>query len=101
MFKNPGQKLKLLAKIVFYVLLFLPLVIGIVLIVSGLLDGVGGYGVTFPAVLFGILLLGIGLLNAWLSSILLYAFGELIEYTRAIKKDVEKIRKLEEDLQSK
>jgi len=98
MFNNPGKKLKFLAKIVFYVLLFLPLVIGIVLIFSGLLDGIGGYAITFSTVLVGVLLVLFGILNAWLSSILLYSFGQLVEDTQKTRKAVEKILELEEEL---
>ena len=98
MFNNPGEKLKTLAKIVFYVLLFLPLVTGIVMVIMGLIDGFGGEGFGISAVLIGILLLALGFANAWLGSIFLYAFGELVENSAATRKAVEQILKLEKEL---
>ena len=76
MFKNAGAKLMSLAKVIFgiYVAIFL-----IVAIAAGVTTGgVGGFFVFLISLLVGIVI-------AWLSTILLYAFGELCENTKAIR----------------
>ena len=78
MFKNPGGKLKALAKVFFWLQILLFTVGGIYIMSLG----------DFEEALFfllGILAIGVGVLIAWLSTIMLYAFGELVESNTQIK----------------
>lgn len=73
MFNNPGGKLKSLAKVFFWLNLILFILGGIFLIVMAIENDVP------MLILAGVLAIGVGILIAWLSTILLYAFGELVE----------------------
>ena len=88
MFQDPGQKLKNLAKFIFYVIIILH-VIG-ALILCGVLKA-EGYGIT--GLFFFLLLveLLIGALVGWLVSIGIYAFGELVEDAHATRQSVERL----------
>ena len=86
MFNNPGGKLKGLAKVVFWLELILFILSGLVVIISGI-NGSGslsynGYRASMSpavAVVAGILIIVFGIFIAWISTISLYAFGELVE----------------------
>lgn len=74
LFKNAGAKLKALAKISFVISLIIGEIIGIVVIASG--DDI---------IIIGVTLVIISPLLAWMSSIILYAFGELCENVNDIR----------------
>lgn len=71
LFKNAGPKLKVLAKVIFVISLIIGEIIGIVAIAAGADSWNGGILITI-----GVILVIISPLLAWLSSIILYAFGE-------------------------
>ena len=78
MFNNPGKKLKSLAKLIFW----LAIVLNVLLflgIYGGMVSEAGTDGDALALIVSIVLGLLIGALIGWLSSILLYAFGELIE----------------------
>ena len=82
MFNNPGQKLKMLAKILFWLLLIPSIIWGISVMSLGSLGGTR-LGTAGFLVGLGIIVAGIG--TAWLSSILLYAIGSAIDDIQTIK----------------
>lgn len=88
MFQDPGEKLKNLAKFLFYVIVILH-VIG-ALILCGVLKAMG-YGITGLFFVLLLIELLIGVLIGWLVSIGLYAFGELVEDMRATRQSVERL----------
>ena len=85
MFNDIGKKIKGLCKIVFFVVLIIVAIIGIVVCV-GLDSGKG--------VLMMFLIWGIGALIAYLLVLFLYAFGELVDTNSTIVKQNEKIIKI-------
>lgn len=74
-FKNAGPKLKTLA-IIFFVI---SLIVGEVIAISLIISGSNSYYSGELSIIIGIILVIISPLIAWLSSIILYAFGELCE----------------------
>lgn len=80
LFKNAGPKLKVLAKVIFVISLIIGEIIGIVSIVAGADSWNGGILITI-----GVILVIISPLLAWLSSIILYAFGELCDNVSDIR----------------
>ena len=68
MYDNIGKKIKVLAKAVFIVEAICAIIGGIITLITD-----------EDLILFGILLLFLGPLVAWVSSWLLYGFGELID----------------------
>ncbi len=85
MFKNPGRKLKGIAKVVFALLLILYVLIGIA-IMAGMPVGDSGALSGGAAVIVGIIVIAVGFLAAWLSSIALYAAGAAVDDIQTIKK---------------
>lgn len=80
LFKNSGSRIKYLAVAVFGVtMLFLIMVFSIILI--------SGQPLGF---LYGIIILCIGFIFAWIFSIVIYAFGELCESVFEIKEILKK-----------
>ena len=101
LFGNPGKKLKTLALVIFWIILVSFVIDGVLLILAGVnwydrdwplykMFGFGGYDYRALCIVSGLLMPFIGLLSAWLSSIILYAFGELVENTTALRKTAEK-----------
>ena len=88
MFQDPGQKLKNLAKFLFYVIVILH-VIG-ALILCGVLKSMG-YGITGLFFVLLLIELLLAVLIGWLVSIGLYAFGELAEDTHASRRALERM----------
>ena len=72
MYNNIGNKIKTLAQIVAFVEIILSVIIGLVLLFQEIIG-------------FGLIILIFGPLIAWISSWLLYGFGELIESTEENK----------------
>ena len=83
MFKNPGRKLKGIAKVVFALLVIVYVLLGV-----GLMLGVIGDGSLYGAQLYiaGAAVILVGILIAWLSSIALYAVGSAVDDIQTIKK---------------
>lgn len=66
MFSNIGGKIKVATKVCCWIMIALFVIVGITLIASGL-------------ALYGIVFLIAGPLSTWISSFVLYGFGELVE----------------------
>ena len=100
MFKNVGRKIKILAKIFFWIGIVCSVVMGV-----GIAFGFGGNlfmslinssaGTTIPqdlnfsgpvAIIAGAIVLIVGFLAAWLESLFVYGFGELIDNTSRIRR---------------
>ena len=78
MYDNIGGKIKGLAKIIFIIEAVGAIITGIALLITGV-------------ALSGLLILVCGPLVAWVSSWILYAFGELVENSNTINNTVKKI----------
>ena len=68
MFDNVGKKIKGLAEVVFFLEIMAFIIIGFVVIAKG-----GSF------LAWGILIFALGAISAWISALLLYGFGELID----------------------
>lgn len=92
MFSDPGKKLKKLALIIFWVVLVSSAIEGIALIYMGVnwFKLFRDFSYRDPLIIAGLLTPLLGVLTAWLSTIVLYAFGQLTEDTAAIREAVEK-----------
>ena len=77
MYDNIGGKIKGLAKVIFIIEAIGTIIAGIVLLITG------------DLALFGLLILICGPLVAWVSSWILYAFGELVEDVGTIRYQVQ------------
>ncbi len=84
MFDNIGGKIKGLAKFVTWVGILASVIVGI-----GMISISTPYGHR-PSVPAGILTMVAGSLGAWVSSLVLYGFGELIEQTTKINQALTK-----------
>ena len=89
MFNNPGKKLKSLAKFIFW----LSIILYTLAAVGAYLNEVeiNSPGSTIGLIIVAVLGVLIGLLIGWLSSILVYAFGELIEDVHSMRKKISRI----------
>ena len=87
MFENSGSKIKVLALICFWISLVGSVIAGLALIDS-----------------IGIIIILLGILSSWLSTIVLYGMGEGIENSEIILSEIEKerreINKLREDIET-
>ncbi len=79
MYQNIGKKIKLLAKIIFFIFAMIGFLGGLVLFMAGNGEGL--------IVIIGLLIMIIIPLIAWISSWLLYGFGELIDKACDIEKN--------------
>ena len=77
MLNHPGSQLKNLAKAMFWLIIIIFIVLGFVV-----MNGSSEYRI------IGIVFVFLGIIVAWCSTILLYAFGELVDSTEEIKKAV-------------
>lgn len=87
MFDNPGQKLKKLAKFVFCLLAILNV---IVVLVVGVLPSANGMKLGTIGLLLLLVGLVVSIVTAWLVSVGVYAFGELVEDNHAMRIMAEK-----------
>lgn len=85
MFKNPGKKLKGLAKVIFWILLLIYIAFGIA-IMMGMPVGDNGSLEGPAAIITGVVVILIGFLFSWLSSIALYAAGAAVDDIQTIKR---------------
>ncbi len=92
MFKNCGGKIKGLAILFFILTILLFIAGGILVIVLGTEYGYHRYEGYYIA--GGIVLMLLGPIIAWLGTILLYGYGELVEDTEANRKANEEIRQI-------
>lgn len=94
MFSNIGGKIKLLAKVLFWIGLILSVVTGGIFLISprgtATFNYSSGYSTQVSSVLAGIIFIFVGFLLSWISSMLLYGFGQLIENSEAIRENTSK-----------
>lgn len=84
MFSNIEKKIKTLAKVLTWIGIVGSVLAGLMLIITGMSQGAGGAGVAL-----GILMMVLGSLGSWISSLTLYAFGQLVEDTKATRELME------------
>lgn len=80
MFDNIGGKIKSLAKTIFIIETIICIIGGLVMLTEG----------SDEAMIYGVITIIVGPLTAWVSSWLLYGFGELIEKTCEIAENTRK-----------
>ena len=85
MFKNPGGKIKKLAKLIFAIELILFIIGGLGMIAFGLFMVSDSDPASVALIIGGILTILIGIISAWLSVLAMFAYGSMVE-------DVEEIR---------
>ena len=77
MFNNSGSKLKLLAKVFFWIA-----------IISSLFSGIAVIGVDAKS---GVIILVLGFVFAYVGNLTLYAFGELVENTAVAARNLKEL----------
>ena len=88
MFKNAGRKIKGIAKTVFWLIVICVIIGALSLLGLGAYVEEGEYMAGF--VLGAVFMLVFGILYAWLGTIMLYGYGELIDSNQRIANSVEK-----------
>ncbi len=89
MFKNPGGSLKNYGKVVFIIFVIAAIAGGIAVFVgAGSLGRYNG-GAAFGMVIVGIVVIAVGIFMAYLLSIFVIAFGELVENSTVIRRMME------------
>lgn len=78
LFENPGQKVKTLALVIFWLILIASVVGFIILLTFE--------NATLSGIAFGVLIGGA--VGAWVGAVVLYAFGQLVEDTAALRAKV-------------
>lgn len=89
MFKNIGKKIKVLAQVFCWIGIGISALAALGMIVSAV--GMSRYVNPVALILGAILVLGLGFLISWISSFMLYGFGELIDKTSGIHEAVNAI----------
>ncbi len=96
MFNNVGSKIKTLAKVLCWVGIILSVVSGIIIMVAGnnipfnYNYGYNSYrnsGFSGSTFVIGLIVIVVGSLCSWLSSLFTYGFGQLIENTDNIREN--------------
>ncbi|MBQ8177844.1 MAG: hypothetical protein IJ033_01500 [Clostridia bacterium] len=82
MFDDIGNKIKKLAKVMYIIEVLCCVIIGIVIFI---LSATENNGLT---ILYGLLILILGPIFAWLATFVLYAFGDLVDNVAAIRNKV-------------
>lgn len=90
MFTNPGSKIKSYAKIVFWIGAIVSIILGIIVIVTGIASATSYVGFSFGRMLGGliggVLTAAIGIVVSWVSVLALYGFGTLVENSDTLVK---------------
>lgn len=105
MYKNIGKKIKILAKVLAIVLSVITVTMGVYMIIKYndpiVADAVGYiYNASYKAtvIIVAVIVVILAVALNWVSSWILYGFGELIDNTTAIKKQTkQQVTKFEED----
>lgn len=83
MFTNPGGKIKSYAKVIFWIGVVVSVLIGVVMIGTSFTYAAysynGSFGTILGGIVTGLLVVAIGILISWVSVLVLYAFGVLVE----------------------
>ncbi len=82
MYANIGKKIKTLASVIGWVGIALSCIAGLAIFIYSL----GDSETIVKGFLIGILIAGIGSLVSWISSFLLYGFGELVDKTASLER---------------
>jgi len=95
MYKNPGKKIRALAKIFCIIGIIGSVIVGVLIITGGALFtnsmGLsGGLSSGLSSTATGILVIIGGSLIAWINSIVLYAFGDMADNLASMKSDIER-----------
>ena len=85
MFKNPGKSLKTYGKIVFIIFVIAAIAGGISMFAAAGNMGRYSSGAAFGMVIGGIVVIAVGIFLAYLLSIFVIAFGELVENSTIIR----------------
>ncbi len=85
MFKNPGKKLKTLAKVVFFISLLCYILAGVG-IIMGQVSVNDNYMTGVEAYIAGAVVILLGIVFSWLLTIFLYAAGSAVDDIQTIKK---------------
>ena len=98
MFKNVGRKIKVLAKIFFWIGVVCSVLLGLGIAFGGSLvnnlvfsSSSTGFTQNIPftgpaSIITGVVVIIVGFLAAWLESLFVYGFGELIDNTSRIRR---------------
>jgi hypothetical protein len=100
MFEGSGSKVKSVAKVFFVLILISMFAYGIISCRS--ISAISGKKVTGTGFLTFLLIAGIGSVSAWISGVMIHAFGEMVENTghiSCIELEAEKLRKSQERLE--
>ena len=89
MFDNIGKKLMDVAKILCWLGIIASLILGIALIAIGTADTSRYNDQATSSVITGIIIIVVGCITSWISSIALYGFGQLIEDNKAMRRLME------------
>lgn len=89
MFNNIGKKIKGLAKFLFWVVVIAAIIGGFLVILQGIGNSHSSSGEKIGAVIGGLLVIGLGIVFAWLQNFLLYGYGELIDCSQKMLRILE------------
>jgi hypothetical protein len=97
MFKRVGSKVKTFAKVLFVLQVVFACLVGLALIVGGIIGGSMAYGeysvlIIIGGIVGGIFYIGLGILFAWLSVLVMYAVGEAADKAEAAANDTAVLR---------
>ena len=92
MYTNVGAKVKSLAKVICFLGIIVSVIAGISMISSVSQMGMY-YGSGNPMVIPGLLMIVLGSVVSWASSLALYAFGEMSENVAAMKNTLDQMEK--------
>lgn len=92
MFNNIGRKIKVLASIIAWIGIIASIIVGVNFIVQSTDDIFAD--IPYTLITLGIGIMIVGSLLSWLSSFLLYGFGELIENSAIIAKNTSTNQKI-------
>ncbi len=88
MFRNPGNKIKVFAVVIFVLLVLFHVLLGVGVMTAGSsVARAGGAGDVDEAVfvVLGILIIVLGFVSSWVSVLTLYAYGALVSDVQTIK----------------
>ncbi|MCD8106719.1 MAG: hypothetical protein LUE20_01990 [Oscillospiraceae bacterium] len=78
---NHGYEVQTIADIVFKIFAGISIVEGIAIFGIGCAASDGDFGAIFVGLIIGVIIAGIGCLAAWLATLLLRTYGEIVQYT--------------------
>ena len=85
MFKKSGTKIKLIAKILFWLGTACSILAGVGIMIGGLSVSVNGQAASVSGasgIVLGLLIIALGIVSSYISSLILHAYGELVDKTK-------------------